>query len=104
MPCGVDAVNGCPVKNVAWISLGVSFPAAKAGATTNAAAAMPANAARIGDLPGESPLDHSLPAAVTKTLLGAGRGRAAAGRGRVRAGGAGARVGGRAFARRLGRR
>src|ERR1051326_6639200 len=50
MPCGVEAVKGWPLKKVAWISLGVSFPAAMAVATTETAAT-PASTARMSDPP-----------------------------------------------------
>src|ERR1043166_7441119 len=50
MPCGVEAVKGWPLKKVAWISLGVSFPAARA-VTATETAAIPASTARMGDPP-----------------------------------------------------
>src|SRR5262249_34330424 len=108
MPCGVAAVNGWPLKNAAWISLGVSFPAARAVAGTKAAMANPASAARMNDPP-RNAFPEMITAPRMKTLLrtGVGTSRICAGR---RGGGAGrrgacvsggaraVRRGGRAFA------
>src|ERR1700741_357884 len=50
MPCGVEATNGWPLKNVAWISLGVGFPPARAAAARKTAA-LPASTARMREPP-----------------------------------------------------
>src|SRR5262249_12124970 len=105
MPCGVAAVNGWPLKNAAWISLGVSFPAARAVAGTKAATANPASAARMNGPP-RNAFPEMITAPRMKTLLrtGVGTSRICAGggagrRGACVSGGARAvRRGGRAFA------